>query len=135
VRTTGARRAGTGLWFTGLCRANLGYGRVCPPLRDIRFVLEQVVDLSGLSKLEAYHHADPDTVLGLIEESGRFVADVVGPLNRVGDVVGSSLDGDGMVTTPPGFAEAYRQYVEAGWGSVSFPRSSAAAGSRGWSRS
>jgi Acyl-CoA dehydrogenase N terminal len=35
-----------------------------PPLRDIRFVLEQVVDLSGLSKLEAYHHADPDTVFG-----------------------------------------------------------------------
>jgi 3-(methylthio)propanoyl-CoA dehydrogenase len=92
-----------------------------PPLRDIRFVLEQVVDLSGLSKLEAYHHADPDTVLGLIEESGRFVADVVGPLNRVGDVVGSTLDGGGMVTTPPGFGEAYRQYVEAGWGSVSFP--------------
>jgi alkylation response protein AidB-like acyl-CoA dehydrogenase len=60
-------------------------------------------------------------VFGLIEESGRFVADVVGPLNRGGDVVGSTLDGGGMVTTPPGFGEAYRQYVEAGWGSVSFP--------------
>ena len=92
-----------------------------PPLRDIRFVLEQLVDLDGLSKLEAYGHADPDTVFGVIEESGRFMADVVGPLNRPGDAVGSTLDGDGKVTTPPGFSEAYRQYVDAGWGAVPFP--------------
>jgi 3-(methylsulfanyl)propanoyl-CoA dehydrogenase len=91
-----------------------------PPLRDIRFVLEQVVDLDGLSKLEAYGHADPDTVFGVIEESGRFMADVVGPINRVGDTAGLTLDGDGQVTTPPGFREAYRQYVEAGWGAVPF---------------
>ena len=92
-----------------------------PPLRDIRFVLEQLVDLDGLSKLEAFGHADPETVFGVIEESGRFMADVVGPLNRVGDTAGSTLDGDGQVTTPPGFREAYRQYVEAGWGAVPFP--------------
>ena len=106
-----------------------------PPLRDIRFVLEQLADLRGLSKLEAYEDADPDTVLGVIEESGRFIADVVGPLNRTGDTVGSTLGGDGQVTTPPGFSEAYRQYVDAGWAAVPFPPSSAAAGSRGWSRS
>ncbi len=91
-----------------------------PPLRDIRFVLEQLVDLDGLSKLEACDHADPDTVFGVIEESGRFMAHVVGPLNRGGDA-GSTLDGDGGVTTPPGFSEAYRQYVDAGWGAVPFP--------------
>jgi 3-(methylthio)propanoyl-CoA dehydrogenase len=91
-----------------------------PPLRDIRFVLEQLVDLDGLSKLEAYAHADPDTVLGVIEESGRFMAEVVGPLNQVSDTAGSTLDGDGNVTTPPGFREAYRQYVDAGWGAVPF---------------
>jgi 3-(methylthio)propanoyl-CoA dehydrogenase len=92
-----------------------------PPLHDIRFVLEQLVDLDGLSKLEAYAHVDPDTVLGVIEESGRFMAEVIAPLNPVGDAVGSALDGDGNVTTPPGFKEAYRQYVEAGWGAVPFP--------------
>jgi len=92
-----------------------------PPLRDIRFVLEQLVDLDGLSKLEVFGHADPDTVFGVIEESGRFMADVVGPLNRVGDAAGSTLDGDGKVTSPPGFREAYRQYVDAGWGAVPFP--------------
>jgi alkylation response protein AidB-like acyl-CoA dehydrogenase len=92
-----------------------------PPLRDIRFVLEQVVDLDGLSKLEAYAHADPDTVLGVIEECGRFVAEVIAPLNPVGDAAGSTLDGDGNVITPPGFKEAYQRYVEAGWGAVPFP--------------
>jgi 3-(methylthio)propanoyl-CoA dehydrogenase len=92
-----------------------------PPLRDIRFVLEQLVSLDALAKLEAYEHADPDTVFGVIQESGRFMADVVGPLNQVGDSVGSTLDGDGKVTTPPGFSEAYRQYVDAGWGAVPFP--------------
>ena len=92
-----------------------------PPLRDIRFVLEQLVDLPGLSKLEAFGQADPDTVLGVIEESGRFMAGVLGPLNRVGDTVGCALDGDGKVATPPGFKEAYRLYAEAGWGAVPFP--------------
>jgi alkylation response protein AidB-like acyl-CoA dehydrogenase len=99
-----------------------------PPLRDIRFVLEQLVDLDGLSKLEAFGHADPKTVFGVIEESGRFMADVVGPINRVGDAAGSTLDGDGKVTTPPGFREAYRQYVDAGWGAVSFPPESGGGG-------
>jgi 3-(methylthio)propanoyl-CoA dehydrogenase len=92
-----------------------------PPLRDIRFVLEQLADLDGLSKLEAFTQADPDTVLGVIEESGRFMADVVAPLNRIADTAGSTIDGDGRVTTPPGFRDAYRQYVEAGWGAVPFP--------------
>ena len=92
-----------------------------PPLRDIRFVLEQLVDLDGLSKLEAYAHADPGTVLGVIEESARFMAEAIAPLNPVADAAGSTLDGDGNVTTPPGFKEAYRQYVEAGWGAVPFP--------------
>ena len=92
-----------------------------PPLRDIRFVLEQLVNLPGLSKLEAFDHADPGTVFGVIEESGRFMADVLGPLNRVGDTAGSSLDSNGKVTTPPGFKEAYRQYADVGWGAVPFP--------------
>jgi 3-(methylthio)propanoyl-CoA dehydrogenase len=95
--------------------------RYVPPFRDMRFALEQLVDLDGLSKLEPYAHADPGTVLGVIEESGQFIAEVVAPLNRVGDTAGSSLDGEGNVTAPPGFKEAYQQYVQAGWGSVPFP--------------
>ncbi|MDQ1440881.1 MAG: 3-(methylsulfanyl)propanoyl-CoA dehydrogenase [Acidimicrobiaceae bacterium] len=91
-----------------------------PPFRDIRFVLERVVDLQGLAKLEAYHHADPDTCFGIIEEAGRFLAEVFGPLNRIGDQVGSILDHAGNVVTPPGFRQAYQAYVDAGWGAVPF---------------
>jgi alkylation response protein AidB-like acyl-CoA dehydrogenase len=92
-----------------------------PPLRDIRFVLEHIVDLAGLSRLEPFRHADADTVFGVLEEGGRFMAEVLAPLNYVGHVEGSRLDEAGNVTTPTGFKEAYRQYVDAGWGSVPFP--------------
>ena len=89
------------------------------PLRDIRFVLEEIVDLAAVSRLGAYRHADPETVLGVIEEAARFASSVIAPLNRVGDTTGLQLD-DGQVITPPGFQEAYRRYVEAGWGAVPF---------------
>jgi alkylation response protein AidB-like acyl-CoA dehydrogenase len=91
-----------------------------PPLRDIRFVLEQVAPVAALSRLDAYRHADPETVFGVVEEAGRFVASVVAPLNRVGDRTPLRLDDAGNVATPPGFQDAYRQYVEAGWGAVPF---------------
>src|SRR3954470_8756259 len=91
------------------------------PLRDIRFALEHLVDLPGLAKLPAFAHADPETVHSLLEEFGRFVGDVLVPLDRVGDAVGSTHDpGTGAVTTPPGWREAYKQYADAGWGSVPF---------------
>jgi alkylation response protein AidB-like acyl-CoA dehydrogenase len=89
------------------------------PLRDIRFVLEEIVDLAAVSRLGAYRHADPETVFGVIEEAARFASSVMAPLNRVGDTTGLQLD-DGQVITPPGFQEAYRRYVEAGWGAVPF---------------
>ncbi|GAC1592966.1 MAG: acyl-CoA dehydrogenase [Acidimicrobiales bacterium] len=92
-----------------------------PPLRDLRFTLEHLVDLPSLSKLEVFGHADPETVYGLLDEFGRFVADILAPLDRVGDTVGSTLDPvTHEVTTPPGFIDAYRRYVEAGWGAVPF---------------
>ena len=91
-----------------------------PPLRDIHFVLDHLVDLEALAKLPAFAHADPATVAGVVEEAGRFMADVVAPTNRPGDVEGVHLDADGNVTTPAGFADAYRRLVEAGWTSVGF---------------
>jgi 3-(methylthio)propanoyl-CoA dehydrogenase len=93
-----------------------------PPLRDIFFALDHLVDVDGLSRLEAFAGTDADTVKGILEENGRFIADVIAPLNRPGDLQGSVHDpADGTVTTPDGFAEAYRQYVDAGWGGVPFP--------------
>ncbi|HEY8543719.1 MAG TPA: acyl-CoA dehydrogenase [Acidimicrobiales bacterium] len=90
------------------------------PLDDIRFVLDNVVDLAGLAKFDAYQHVDGDTVQGLLEENARFMEEVVAPLNRVGDVQHSRWDA-GQVVTPDGFREAYQQYVAAGWGAVPMP--------------
>ncbi len=92
-----------------------------PPLTDMRFVLEHVVDAPALAKLEGFEHADPDTVHSLLEESGRFFAEQFAPLNRVGDVQHSRRNDDGSVTTPEGFTKAYGRYVEAGWPAVPFP--------------
>ncbi|MFN8036851.1 MAG: acyl-CoA dehydrogenase [Acidimicrobiia bacterium] len=90
------------------------------PLRDVQFVLEHSSDLAALAALPGFGHADPATVQDLLAEAGRFMADTVGPLNAVGDRVGCVHHEDGTVTTPPGFKEAYAQYVEAGWGAVPF---------------
>jgi 3-(methylthio)propanoyl-CoA dehydrogenase len=91
------------------------------PLRDIRFVLEHLVDLPALAKLPGFEHADPDAVVAVLEENARFMEDKVAPLNHIGDVQGSVRNDDGTVTTPDGFREAYQAYVEAGWGGVPFP--------------
>jgi alkylation response protein AidB-like acyl-CoA dehydrogenase len=92
-----------------------------PPLDDIRFVLDDVVGLAELAKLRRFEHAEPELVHGVVEEAGRFVADVIAPLNAIGDHHHSRRADDGSVTTPPGFTEAYGGYVAAGWGSVPFP--------------
>jgi acyl-CoA dehydrogenase len=79
------------------------------------FSLTQVADLEAISKLNGYQHADPETVRTVLEESARFFAEVIAPLNRIGDQQGSVLAEDGTVRTPDGFKDAYRRYVESGW--------------------
>jgi 3-(methylthio)propanoyl-CoA dehydrogenase len=92
-----------------------------PPSRDISFVLDHLVDLDELCQFEPFAHTDAATIGGVLEEYGRFVADVIGPLNRPGDVQGSVHDpATNTVKTPDGFPDAYGQYVAAGWGAVPF---------------
>ena len=90
------------------------------PLDDMRFVLENVVDLAGLARLPAFDHVDLDTVWGALEENARFMERLIAPLNRSGDVQHSRWD-SGKVKTPDGFREAYEKFVAAGWGGVPFP--------------
>src|SRR5690606_2564155 len=92
-----------------------------PPLAGMRVVLENVGDLAGLAALHGRAHAEPEPVMGVLEESGRFFAQEFAPLNRVGDLQHSRRHDDGSVTTPDGFREAYRRYVDAGWAAVPFP--------------
>lgn len=92
-----------------------------PPVSDLSFVLEHVVDYPSVAELPGFEHADLETVAGLLDECGDFMAKVVAPTNRVGDTVGAKRNSDGTVTLPPGFVDAYRKYVASGWGSIPFP--------------
>ena len=91
-----------------------------PPLQDMQFVLEHICDVRSLAKLEAFQSFDPDSLPDILGEAGRFFSEVFAPLNRTGDTTPSIHNGDGSVTTPPGFREAYEAYVDAGWGAVAF---------------
>ncbi|MHA7304558.1 acyl-CoA dehydrogenase [Arthrobacter sp. TMN-49] len=92
-----------------------------PPLADLAFALEHVVGYPDIANLPGFEHADLDTVMELLEQCGEFMAEVVAPTNQIGDVEGSRLLPDGSVVTPHGFKDVYKQYVEAGWGSVPLP--------------
>jgi alkylation response protein AidB-like acyl-CoA dehydrogenase len=91
------------------------------PLQDMMFTLSRVAGLEEISKLDGYQGADPETVATILDEAGRFFAEVIAPLNRVGDQQGSVLGDDGQVRAPEGFKGAYRKYVEAGWAAAHMP--------------
>lgn len=92
-----------------------------PQVSDLAFILEHVVGYPEIAKLPGYEHADLDTVVDLLEQCGEFMKEVVAPTNRAGDLDGARREADGTVVTPQGFKEAYRQYVDAGWGAVPLP--------------
>ena len=92
-----------------------------PPLRDIRFALSHLIDLEGLRATGAFPNAEDDLVFGALDEAGRFITDVIAPLCRPADKTGAKHSPDGTVTTPPGYRQAYKRFVEAGWPAISFP--------------
>lgn len=92
-----------------------------PPVADIAFALEHVVDYGAVAQLPGFEHADLETVTEILDEAGNFMAEMVAPTNRAGDLEGSTLNPDGTVSTATGFKEAYSAYVDAGWGSVPLP--------------
>lgn len=87
------------------------------PLRDMRFVMEELCGLEQISQLPGCEDATPDVVQAILEEGGKFATEVLSPLNRVGDQEGCRWE-DGRVITPSGWKTAYQQFREAGWTAV-----------------
>ncbi|GBL59320.1 putative acyl-CoA dehydrogenase [Pseudomonas citronellolis] len=88
------------------------------PLRDMRFLIDEVFDFAGRYQALGATDASPDMVSAILEEGAKFCEQVLAPLNRSGDEEGCHFD-NGVVTTPKGFKEAFAQYVEGGWNGVS----------------
>ncbi len=90
------------------------------PVAEINFVLNQVLNVGELSQLPAFEEATPDVINGVAEEAAKFIERELAPLNHKGDEVGCKHSKDG-VTLPPGFKEAYRNFVQGGWVGLANP--------------
>ena len=90
------------------------------PLRDMHFVLHELAGLAEIAKLPGFEEINAELVDQILEESAKFAGGVLSPLNKPADEEGSKWD-HGKVTTPKGFKEAYRQFVEAGWNALQAP--------------
>ena len=92
-----------------------------PPLRDMQFLMHEVFKVTDdYQQMTAHAEVDADTINAVLEEAGKFAANVTFPLNISGDAEGCVLNKETHeVTTPKGFKEAYQKYVEGGWPSLS----------------
>jgi len=90
------------------------------PIRDMRFVLNELGLLSQAAGLPGCAEVGPELVDAILDEAGKFAGEVLAPLSRIGDLQGAALE-NGVVRTADGFADAYRGFVDGGWGSVAGP--------------
>ena len=88
------------------------------PVRDLAFTLEAIAGMPDLAATGAFPDYDVDVAGAVLEAAGQFSEEVLAPLNRIGDQKGS-LYANGAVTAAPGFADAYRQFAQGGWTSLS----------------
>ncbi|MBI05186.1 MAG: acyl-CoA dehydrogenase [Pelagibacteraceae bacterium] len=89
------------------------------PIRDMKFVIEELIGLDTINGLPGYEEATPDVVKAILEEAGKLACDVLSPIDRTGDLEGSRLE-NGVVVTPTGFKDAYKAYIDGGWNALQF---------------
>ncbi|MBT9505258.1 acyl-CoA dehydrogenase C-terminal domain-containing protein [Rhodoferax sp.] len=91
-----------------------------PPLRDMQFVMHELLNVvDDFKQIPQHADIDVDTINAVLEEGGKFAAEVTFPLNISGDSEGCTIDQTThAVTTPKGFKEAYEKYVEGGWAAL-----------------
>jgi len=92
------------------------------PVEDVLFLLNDVFHIERFANLPGFADATPDVVQAIVGEAAKFCEEVLAPLNRIGDRQGCRRHDDGSVTTPDGFRDAYRRYVEGGWIGISLPQ-------------
>lgn len=85
------------------------------PLDEMHFVMTELAGLGDVATLPGFEEATADTVAAVLDEAAKFGAEVLDPLNRVGDREGARMNADGTVATPTGFKDAYRRFCELGW--------------------
>jgi alkylation response protein AidB-like acyl-CoA dehydrogenase len=88
------------------------------PIRDIKFVMHELLDCNKHYQELGYSDASEDMVDAILSEAAKFTEQVIAPINQIGDQQGCTLT-DGVVTTPDGFKDAYKQYVDGGWPTLS----------------
>jgi alkylation response protein AidB-like acyl-CoA dehydrogenase len=91
------------------------------PVDDVLFLLNDVLHVDRYNNLPGFADASPDIVEAILGEAAKLCQEQLLPLNRIGDTEGCTRHPDGSVTTPAGFKEAYRQYVDGGWMGISAP--------------
>ena len=84
------------------------------PTRDMQFVINEIAGLDEIASLPGFEDATADLVEAVLEQAGVLANEVFSPLNHPGDEYGTRIE-DGVVVSPPGYAEAYSQFVESGW--------------------
>ncbi len=90
------------------------------PVKDMLFCMKELADLEAIAGLPGFDDAGIETAQAVLEECARFSQEVLAPLNREGDVNPSTWK-DGVVTTTPGFNQAFRQFSEGGWQGLQHP--------------
>jgi alkylation response protein AidB-like acyl-CoA dehydrogenase len=90
------------------------------PIKDMLFAMQELADIGAVARLPGFEEAGSDTAQAVLEECARLNEDVIAPLNHEGDKNPSTWR-DGVVTTTPGFKEAFRQFAEGGWQGLQHP--------------
>ena len=101
-------------------KGNRSVNEYAAPIDEMCFALKHSARIGELAKLPAFDHLDTGMLRDLLTEAGRFMGEVISPLNRIGDEQGATLK-DGSVVLPDGYKQAYDALIEAGWNRVGSP--------------